>query len=154
MRLDEGRIQLEKRNPAGAAKTLLEAERKGEACALSGLPLISTKGQRALLLPAGQPASDRLNLSLAQAYAGMGNRKQALERLKRVLNSRSSPLDELDADLEALRTALKVTVPQRREVRLDPEPAAELRLKDLEGKEVALSDFKDRVVMVMFWATW
>jgi peroxiredoxin len=27
-------------------------------------------------------------------------------------------------------------------------------LKDLDGKEVSLSDFKDRVVIIDFWATW
>jgi thiol-disulfide isomerase/thioredoxin len=33
-------------------------------------------------------------------------------------------------------------------------PAPDLRLKDLDGKEVALSDLKGKVVFVNFWATW
>lgn len=33
-------------------------------------------------------------------------------------------------------------------------PAPELKLKDLDGKEVALSDLKGKVVFVNFWATW
>jgi thiol-disulfide isomerase/thioredoxin len=33
-----------------------------------------------------------------------------------------------------------------------PEP--ELKLKDLEGKDVALADLKGKVVFVNFWATW
>jgi thiol-disulfide isomerase/thioredoxin len=34
------------------------------------------------------------------------------------------------------------------------EPAPDLRFRDLEGREVALSSFKGRVVVVNFWATW
>jgi thiol-disulfide isomerase/thioredoxin len=33
-------------------------------------------------------------------------------------------------------------------------PAPELRLDDLEGKALSLSDFKGKVVFVNFWATW
>jgi cytochrome c-type biogenesis protein len=33
-------------------------------------------------------------------------------------------------------------------------PAPEFRLKDLNGKDVSLSDYKGKVVLVNFWATW
>jgi thiol-disulfide isomerase/thioredoxin len=33
-------------------------------------------------------------------------------------------------------------------------PAPDLRLKDLDGKEVSLADLKGKVVFVNFWATW
>jgi thiol-disulfide isomerase/thioredoxin len=33
-------------------------------------------------------------------------------------------------------------------------PAPDLRLKDLDGKEVSLADLKGKVVLVNFWATW
>jgi thiol-disulfide isomerase/thioredoxin len=33
-------------------------------------------------------------------------------------------------------------------------PAPDLKLKDLEGKEVSLADLKGKVVFVNFWATW
>src|SRR5262249_5738199 len=41
----------------------------------------------------------------------------------------------------------------------DPEksigmPAPEFTLKDLNGKDVALNDYKGKVVLVNFWATW
>src|SRR5215472_9582917 len=38
--------------------------------------------------------------------------------------------------------------------RFNAKPAPELRLKDLNGNEAALSDFKGKVVFVNFWATW
>ncbi len=33
-------------------------------------------------------------------------------------------------------------------------PAPNLKLKDLDGKEVSLADLKGKVVLVNFWATW
>src|SRR5882724_781643 len=33
-------------------------------------------------------------------------------------------------------------------------PMPELTLKDLDGKDVSLSDYKGKVVLVNFWATW
>ena len=33
-------------------------------------------------------------------------------------------------------------------------PAPELKLKDLDGKDVSLTDLKGKVVFVNFWATW
>src|SRR2546430_7553270 len=34
------------------------------------------------------------------------------------------------------------------------EPAPDVSLKDLDGKDVTLSQFKGKVVLVNFWATW
>jgi peroxiredoxin len=33
-------------------------------------------------------------------------------------------------------------------------PAPEIKLKDLNGKEVSLADYKGKVVLLNFWATW
>jgi peroxiredoxin len=36
----------------------------------------------------------------------------------------------------------------------EPSPAPQFALKDLSGKNVSLSDYKGKVVLLNFWATW
>ncbi len=36
----------------------------------------------------------------------------------------------------------------------DPEPAPTFQLKDLEGKDLKLEDFRGKVILLNFWATW
>ena len=45
-------------------------------------------------------------------------------------------------------TVLKADTPS------NGQPAPELTLKDLNGKDVSLSDYKGKVILVNFWATW
>lgn len=51
------------------------------------------------------------------------------------------------ADLEDLLLDLQV-------VPLDGEPPPTFALDDLKGKKISLSDFRGRVVLLYFWATW
>jgi hypothetical protein len=56
---------------------------------------------------------------------------------------------------EALRKELGMPrASAGREFRAPPKRAADFTLEDLEGKKVALSDYRDRVVLAMFWSTW
>jgi peroxiredoxin len=50
-------------------------------------------------------------------------------------------IDQLFEDLGVLR------------VSIDTEPI-EIRLKDVKGREIALSDFRGRILFLNFWATW
>jgi thiol-disulfide isomerase/thioredoxin len=36
----------------------------------------------------------------------------------------------------------------------DPDPAPEVKTKDLDGKDLSLDEFKGKVVLLNFWATW
>jgi thiol-disulfide isomerase/thioredoxin len=51
-------------------------------------------------------------------------------------------------------TRLKTHVPSTNMVKADAGPAPEVLFKDLDGKEISLSSFKGKVVLVNFWATW
>jgi thiol-disulfide isomerase/thioredoxin len=42
----------------------------------------------------------------------------------------------------------------RMDAKIAGKPAPDLKLKDLSGKDVALADYKGKVVFVNFWATW
>ncbi|MHC4630411.1 MAG: redoxin family protein [Planctomycetota bacterium] len=48
----------------------------------------------------------------------------------------------------------RAPVSRRAESPLTGKPAPSFTLKDLNGKQVSLSDFKDKVVLLDFWATW
>jgi len=75
----------------------------------------------------------------------------------------SFPANKLDAgkynisiraigyDLQGPRTA-EVTAGQP--AKADVKPAPEVTFKDLDGKDAALSQYKGKVVLVNFWATW
>ena len=36
----------------------------------------------------------------------------------------------------------------------DPDPAPDLKVKDLDGRELSLQAYKGKVVLLNFWATW
>jgi len=44
--------------------------------------------------------------------------------------------------------------PARVEAKSERKPAAQFTLKDAKGKDVKLSDFRGKVVLLNFWATW
>ncbi len=53
----------------------------------------------------------------------------------------------------ALTLSAQDSAPRIRFVR-DPDPAPAFQLKDLEGKELKLEDFRGKVILLNFWATW
>jgi|SRR5579871_289070 len=56
------------------------------------------------------------------------------------------------------RAQLQQQQPQQQQLILrfvrDPDPAPELKVKDLNGNELSLEAYKGRVVLLNFWATW
>jgi thiol-disulfide isomerase/thioredoxin len=51
-------------------------------------------------------------------------------------------------------TRLKTHVPSNNTIKADAGPAPEVLFRDLDGKEISLSSFQGKVVLVNFWATW
>jgi len=154
LELGEGRLLLARRNYAGAIQHLLKAEAAGLRTGAYGISLQGTDGKTFQALPLGTPTTDWLNLSLATAYLRTGDRQKALARLGQVQNHLPGFFPEISLARKSLAQELGVPPPAPREVRADAKPAADFRLKDLNGHEVSLADFKDRVVLAMFWATW
>jgi len=60
--------------------------------------------------------------------------------------------------LNALAQPMRPEEPQQQQpvIRFvrDPDPAPELKTKDLDGKEINLQAYKGKVVLLNFWATW
>ena len=152
-RISEGRILLAKHDDTGAIRKLLEAEKTDSQSGMASLTLVNPEGTVAATLPSANAVSDRLNLALAVAYVRTGKRQEAIARLDRVRNFLDFD-DDLRTGTEALRKELGLAAPDPRAIRSDPKPSSDFHLKDLQGREVALSDFRGRVVLVMFWATW
>jgi len=151
--LCEGRVLLEKKNYPAALEKLKETERLGDQSGRSGLLLEDATGKAIRRIPTTW--TDELYLSLAKVFLKTGNRRDARASLELVQNFSPSFYPEIAMEREAVRKELGMPHPPAgREFRAAPKPAADFRLKDLDGKEVALSDFRDRVVLAMFWATW
>lgn len=78
--------------------------------------------------------------------------------MKKVLLIISTVLVLIVATVYADRaTRLKSKVPASNTVKVDAtlgNPAPDVTFKDLDGKDVSLSQYKGKVVLVNFWATW
>src|SRR5262245_10657370 len=150
----EGRILLAKRDYAGAIRELRAAEAADAQAGSVSLTLVDSQGGVAATLPNGTPFSDRLNLALATSYARTGKREEAIARLDHTRGFLESFYPDINDGVEALRKELAMPSTEARVVRSDPKLSGDFRFKDLQGREVALSDFRGRVVLTMFWSTW
>jgi hypothetical protein len=154
LELCEGRVLLERKKYPAAIEKLRHAEDVGDRTGRSGLLLRDSGGKLVRRLPTSNAHNDWLNLSLATAYLRTGNRGEARARLDLVQDFLPGYFPEIGVAREALRKELGVPPASSRGIRAEPKAAADFRLKDLEGKEVSLADFRDRVVLAMFWSTW
>jgi len=152
--LAEGRVRLARGNTSSALGILLQAESLGNRTGQTGIQLREADGKLVRTLPRGSGQSDLLNLSMATAYARLGRRQEAEVRIGRVEDLIPGYYEEVGPARDALLADLGLPLVERQEIRADPKPAPEFKFKDLQGKEVALSDFRDQVVLAMFWATW
>jgi hypothetical protein len=149
--LDEGRVSLARGDAESALKHLREAE--GKTATVGSLIHLRYSPEGVdKYLPLRSPAVNWLNLSMAEAYARLGNRSAAAERLSWVGGS-GGVLGEFEDRVAKLRGQLKVPAPEKSELRADPVPAPDFSFADLEGKQVGLSDLRGKVVLLYLWAT-
>ncbi|GAB4197369.1 MAG: hypothetical protein OHK0057_32910 [Thermoflexibacter sp.] len=82
----------------------------------------------------------------------------ASEKMKRQLQQcygkEKGNLQGYDAYLESLESELKKEIRNNLAKQMVSESAPDFKMIDLEGKEVSLADFKGKIVLLNFWATW
>ena len=150
LRLDEARIRLARGDAEGALAALGEygeGDNPGEARIL----LRDRSDGKVSAIP--MPLNDWYELTLARAYAALGRKPQAEEQLERVVAFGEIPPDLRDA-VARLRSDLGLRAPEGPAFRGEPAQAPEIVLRDLEGKESKLGDYRGRVVLLVFWTTW
>ena len=150
--LDEGRVLIELKDYKLALKKLQESEarRKKQGNVVS---VHEASGGKLRYLPSREGDLNWLYLSMAEAYAGLGDRAAAAERLE-WLRGTGSPPEFFDERSDRLRNDLKIPAVVSTDVRGEPMTAPDFTLDDLEGKKVRLSDFRGKTVLVGIWATW
>ncbi len=95
---------------------------------------------------------DRAHLALAVAFVRTGKAESARAEYALILETAESETGKTwDAEV---RKALALGPRGGTVVSAEPAPAQDFKLKDMDGKEVKLSDFRGKVVILDFWATW
>ncbi|GJQ62790.1 MAG: hypothetical protein SCALA702_18430 [Melioribacteraceae bacterium] len=112
-----------------------------------------------------------VNERYVQALVTSANYQQAYDRISQFIQSgKSTPImtdllkqsylkvkgsaDGMDEYIAGLEGAAKAKMKEKLEKEIISEPAPGFTLKNIEGKDVSLADFKGKTVVVDFWATW
>ena len=150
--IDEGRVMLQSGDASGGLAKLREAEARRDQLG-AAVQLRDLQGNLLETLPSYEPLWNGMNLAMAQAYAALGKRGAAKERLAWVRGA-GEGFGEIEEPAEKLSEQLGVAPEGVAEMRAEAMAAPDFDLEDLEGKRTRLSDYKDKIVLVMLWATW
>ena len=109
-------------------------------------------------------AEAQIQYRLGQTYEQLDKPTEAMEAYTKSLTHKED--EKVRTVLEQLaekETGLKIAIPEKRNLNIDSliadaqleeaKKAADFTLKNLQGKEVSLSDFKGKVVVLDFWST-
>jgi len=123
----------------------------------------AAEASRRLLLAGRVPANPSYNTNgpsdwrLAQDLLNAGDRDTVAEYLGLLRNSWKSGTARLNTWISTIRSGGTVTLAPGVDFpkdRYTGRAAPEFRLKNLQGADVTLADYKGKVVLLDFWATW
>ena len=142
----EGRIQLDHRAPTAALSALDRAAKAAENVP-SGIML---RGKETRTLATGM--MDELHILRAAALHQLERRDEAKAAFADVVGFVSdTKLREL---YDETKKDLGMQSKSARMVTAEAQLAQDFTLQDLDGKQVKLSDYRGKVVLLTFWATW
>lgn len=94
-------------------------------------------------------------MAASEEFIKTGNSSEViLEKLKEAYIAKNNGVKGFDEYMSKYSEMAKELLVAEMKKELINEPAPNFTLTDLEGKEVSLSDFKGKNVIVDFWATW
>jgi peroxiredoxin len=145
----EAQLQLQADQPARAL-TAIENARKASDKWAKDIVMLDGQGRQTGVLPGG--VIDGLHVLEAAAHQRQGRNDEARQALGRAVGF----LDDLELRkiYDETRTALGMTSADDALVTAEAIAAQAFELEGLDGKKVRLSDYRGKVVLVTFWATW
>ena len=145
----EGRLHLAHGDAKEALASLEKAELHAEKFP-RGIAVFDAEGKQTDTLAAG--SMDSLPILKAAALRGLGKKDAAKQTMRGALGFGGDP--EVQKLYDDNREQLGLVSKREFTVKSEALPAQNFKLKDIAGKKVALTDYRGKVVLIAFWATW
>ena len=116
-----------------------------------GLPGSVERYAKLLELTGKKEEAKQLLLKMAR----LGKLNQGMtEQLKSIHNAEKGSGENLGVYIDSLQKNIQATIIQELKSKMLDETAPAFSLKDINGNQVSLSDFKGKIVILDLWATW